>query len=71
MSTRPLRVEMNEIASSEEAAAVVAALERFMRATAPSEQAVEHAVDPWQRAAILEGVERGSEVDVPDPWRNT
>jgi hypothetical protein len=71
MSTRPLRLETNEIASPEEAAAVVAALERFMRATEPSEQAVEQAADPWQRAAILEGVERGSEVDAPNPWRNT
>lgn len=58
-------------ASPEEAAAIVAALERFMRATAPTPAAVAEGPDPWQRAAILEGVERESQGDVPDPWINT
>ena len=58
-------------ATPEEAAAVVAALERFLRATAaPPAPAQEHS-DRWQRAAILEGVERDSEADVSDPWINT
>ena len=61
-------------ASPEEAAAIVAALERFMRDTAPSLAAPAEAVDPWLRAAVLEGVSRdiGSRPpDEPDPWINT
>jgi hypothetical protein len=58
-------------ASPEEAAAIVAALERFMRATAPPQAAVAEASDPWQSAAILEGVERESQADLFDPWINT
>jgi hypothetical protein len=58
----------------EEAAAIVAALERFMRDTAPPLAAPVEAVDPWLRAAMLEGVARdiGSRPpDEPDPWINT
>jgi hypothetical protein len=58
-------------ASPEEAAAVVAALERFMRATAPPAAPAQEHSDPWQRAAMLEGVERESQGDVSDPWINT
>jgi len=58
-------------ASPEEAAAVVAALERFLRATEPPARAPEQPSDPWQRAAILEGVERDPEAAVSDPWINT
>ena len=47
-------------ASPEEAAAVVAALERFMRETAPTPAPVEPPPNPWARAALLEGVERES-----------
>jgi hypothetical protein len=50
-------------ASAEEAAAVVAAIEQFMRETAP--MIVAEPVDPitpWQRAALQEGVLRA-----PDP----
>jgi hypothetical protein len=47
-------------ASPEEAAAVVAALERFMRDTAPTPAPVAPRVNPWQRTALLEGVERDS-----------
>jgi hypothetical protein len=65
------RLETNGAASPEEAAAVVAALERFMRATAPAPAAPRQDSDPWQRAAILEGVERESEGDLLDPWINT
>jgi hypothetical protein len=56
--------------TAEEAAAIVAAIERFMRATAPRARPAE-AEDPWRRAAILEGVERDHRDDAPDPWINT
>jgi hypothetical protein len=56
-------------ASPEEAAAVVAALERFIRATAPAPaQAPPDGPEPWQRAAILEGVEREAQGELRDPW---
>jgi hypothetical protein len=58
-------------ASPEEAAAVVAALERFMRATAAPAAAAAKPADEWQRAALLEGVEREAQGDLPDPWINT
>jgi len=58
-------------ASAEEAAAVVAALERFMRATAAPSRATPEGPDEWQRAAILEGVEREQPGDLLDPWINT
>jgi hypothetical protein len=61
-------------ASPEEAAAVVAALERFMRATAPVPAAggpLSKQLDSWRRAALLEGVSRETETDLPDPWINT
>jgi hypothetical protein len=45
-------------ASTEEAAAIVAALERFMRTTAPPASPPAHAPDGWRRAAILEGISR-------------
>jgi hypothetical protein len=55
----------------EEAAAIVAALERFMRATAPPPRARADAPDPWRQAAILEGISRDPHGGVPDPWINT
>jgi hypothetical protein len=58
-------------ASAEEAAAVVAALERFMRATAPAHAPAREELDGWVRAARIEGVSRESENDLPDPWINT
>jgi hypothetical protein len=53
-------------ASPEEAAAVVAALERFMRETAPEPAPVEPPPNPWHRAALLEAT--GREPDGPTPW---
>ena len=53
-------------ASPEEAAAVVAALERFMRETAPAPAAPEPPPNPWQRAALLEAT--GRVPDAPTPW---
>lgn len=58
-------------ASPEEAAAIAAALETFMRATAPSTPPPTPNIDPWQRAAIAEGVEREPLADVQEPWINT
>jgi hypothetical protein len=56
-------------ASPEEAAAVIAALERFMRATAPAPASESpRGPEPWQRAAILEGVEREAQGELRDPW---
>jgi hypothetical protein len=58
-------------ASPEEAAAIVATLERFMRATSPAASAPADAPDSWRRTAILEGVAREPGADLPDPWINT
>ena len=57
-------------ASPEEAAAVVAALERFMRATAPADGPSREEPDGWMRAAILEGLSREEQGEVRDPWIN-
>ena len=53
-------------ASPEEAAAVVAALERFMRATAPAPAPADPPRNPWLRAALYE--QTGREPDAPTPW---
>ena len=45
-------------ASPEEAAAIVAALEQFMRQTAPVAAPVEDKQNPWYRRGLLESVER-------------
>jgi hypothetical protein len=58
-------------ASPTEAAAIVAALERFMRDTAPRLAQPVQQTDPWLRAAMLEGVAREGLHDEPDPWINT
>ena len=69
------RAQLQLIASSaspEEAAAIVAALERFMRATAPAAASgSQTAADGWRRSAVLEGVQREPGQDMPDPWINT
>jgi hypothetical protein len=53
-------------ASPEEAAAVIAAVEQFLRDYAPVVVAAPARADPWQRAALLEGT--GREPDGPSPW---
>jgi hypothetical protein len=59
-------------ATPEQAAAIVAAIERFIRATAPAIAATPAiGADGWRRAAILEGVLRETGADPPDPWINT
>jgi hypothetical protein len=47
---------MAEIAGSDEAAAVAAAISRFEAENGPVAVAEEGAIGPWQRAALLEGV---------------
>jgi hypothetical protein len=54
-------------ASPEEAAAVVAALERFMRETAPVPSPPAPRQNPWQQAALHEGVAR--QPCPPLPWQ--
>ena len=66
MNRRPKLTLVAPGASAEEAAAVVAALERFMRETAPVPAAPEPQRNPWQQAALLEGVSRRPEL--PPPW---
>jgi hypothetical protein len=53
-------------ASPEEAAAVVAAIERFLRETAPPPAPAAPARNPWVRAALLEGTRR--DPDDAEPW---
>jgi len=62
---------VSRAASVEEAGAIVAALERFLRDTArvgapPSSDAP----DPWLRAARLEAVNRHPHVQTREPWIN-
>ncbi len=54
----------------EEAAAVVAALERFMRETAPPPVTdTPTTLDGWHAAALLEGVSRDPwSASAPDEW---
>jgi hypothetical protein len=42
----------------EEAAAAIAAIEQFLRDTAPAPAPVESAPSPWVQTALREGVER-------------
>jgi hypothetical protein len=58
--------------SREEAAAIVAALELFMRATAQPPTAGEPGPpDPWLAAALVEGVSRDPHSHDPLPWLST
>jgi hypothetical protein len=58
-------------ASPEEAAAIVAAIERFMRATATRASMLQQAEDGWRRTALVEGTSRKPMDDLDDPWINT
>jgi hypothetical protein len=66
MNRRPKLSIVAPNASPEEAAAVVAALERFMRETAPTPVPPAPEQNRWQRAALYEGVAR--EPQWPLPW---
>jgi hypothetical protein len=63
---RRVRRSTDAAASPAEAAAIVAALARFARDTAPRLAPATTGSDPWARAAILEAV--GHEPDAPSPW---
>jgi hypothetical protein len=60
------RIEVRQPASPEEAAAIAAAIEQFMRDTAPPPAASGPAISPWLRAGLFEGAKRSS--DEPSPW---
>jgi hypothetical protein len=66
MNRRPQLSIVAPDASPEDAAAVVAALERFMRETAPVPVPAAPRRDAWQVAALQEGVARSPEL--PAPW---
>jgi hypothetical protein len=66
MNRRPELTIVAPAASPEEAAAVVAALERFMRETAPVPAPPAPRRAAWQVAALREGVARSPEL-LP-PW---
>jgi hypothetical protein len=57
--------------SPEEAAAIVAAVERFLRDHAAASAAEPEHADPWRRAALLEGVGRAAMPPEGHPWINT
>jgi hypothetical protein len=58
VNRRP-RLELHgSSASPEEAAAVIAAIEQFLRDTAPPPAPAEARENPWLRTARLEAVER-------------
>ena len=58
MNRRPRLELRGSDASPEEAAAVIAAVERFLRDTAPPPAPVEPPPSPWITAALREGVNR-------------
>ncbi|HEY1507854.1 MAG TPA: hypothetical protein VGF93_02555 [Solirubrobacteraceae bacterium] len=66
VNRRPKLTIVAPNASPEEAAAVVAALERFMRETAPPPAPPAAKRNPWQQAGLHEGVVR--EHQPPPPW---
>jgi hypothetical protein len=56
------RIEIKASASPEEAAAIAAAIEQFLRDTAPAPEAGTPDPSPWLRAALREGVGMHSEL---------
>jgi len=61
------RIEVRQSsASPEEAAAIAAAIEQFLRDTAPPPSTEHTTVNPWLRAALFEGV--GRDPAGPSPW---
>ena len=60
------RIEVRQPASPEEAAAIAAAIEQFMRDTAPAPGQGEPALSAWLRAGLLEGTKRSPG---ESPWR--
>jgi hypothetical protein len=66
VNRRPRLTLLGSSASPEEAAAVIAAVEQFLRDTLPPPAPPDPAPDPWLRAARLEAV--GYPGDAPEPW---
>jgi hypothetical protein len=61
------RIELGRgAASPEEAAAIAAAIEQFLRDTAPPPATDEPRMSPWIRAALLEGT--GRDPSARSPW---
>lgn len=61
------RIEVAQAnASPEEAAAIAAAIEQFLRDTAPAPAAEPAGMNPWLRAGIFEAA--GLDADGPTPW---
>lgn len=61
------RIEIRQSAASpEEAAAISAAIEQFLRDTAPPPSTEGPRASPWLRAALYEGA--GLDPDGPSPW---
>jgi hypothetical protein len=61
-----LQMAVSSAATAEEAAAVIAAVEQFLRDTAAPAATAEPRQDPWLRAALLE--QTGREPDGPTEW---
>lgn len=61
------RIELTSgAATPEEAAAIAAAIEQFIRDTAPPPEPEGRRPNPWLRAALYEGA--GHAADAPDYW---
>ena len=61
------RIELRSgAATPEEAAAIAAAIEQFIRDTAPPPAPEDTGMNPWLRAALYEGV--GYPADTPALW---
>jgi len=58
---------MGGAADAQEAAAAIAAIERFMADTAPAPAPDDDGVTPWQRAALIEGVSAKRRAFPADP----
>lgn len=61
------RIEVRQAsATSEEAAAIAAGIEQFLRDTAPPPAPAGRTVNPWLRAGLYENA--GLDPDGPPPW---
>jgi hypothetical protein len=60
------RIEVRQPASPEEAAAIAAAIEQFLRDTAPPPAAAGPKLSPWTRAGLFEGAHL--DPAGPSPW---
>jgi hypothetical protein len=61
-----IEVEGGGAASPEEAAAIAAAIEQFLRDTAPPPASEGPTMSPWLRAGLFEGT--GRDPVGPSPW---